>query len=412
MRYQFELLTAFAPILALALCSACGDDKSASGGSGGTGSHLGSGGQTSSGGLPNQADASGTINVQIGGEDLATDGIHFPNGSEVTIADGWEITFEHVLVTVANVTFSSNPDRSPSDQSQTGAVVAQVTGPWAADLHKQGSVVAAGGEGTAIPLFNLANQNKNGNKRFDPSERYAFSYDIVPATNAATKTNFNDDDTAKAAYQEMIEKGYSVFYVGTATFKGNDCQSTDAAYDYGLIPTTIPFKIGFATPASMINCQNQENEGDAFEGEEFQRGVAIYTNRASVAQITLHLDHPFYSDVQHEPALHFDQFAAQLVGKGQNQPVLTIEHVVGLDPTAFTDGLGAALPWRVCDESQLPATSQMAFDVGSVPFDPSASPSQALRDYRDYTYYVQSTQGHLNGGEGLCFVKRNYPAPQ
>jgi hypothetical protein len=24
---------------------------------------------------------------------------------------------------------------------------------------------------------------------------------------------------------------------------------------------------------------------------------------------------------------------------------------------------------------------------------------------------VQSAQGHLNGGEGLCYVKRNYPSP-
>ena len=33
------------------------------------------------------------------------------------------------------------------------------------------------------------------------------------------------------------------------------------------------------------------------------------------------------------------------------------------------------------------------------------------RDYRDYVHYVQSAQGHLNGGEGLCFVQRNYPSP-
>jgi hypothetical protein len=26
--------------------------------------------------------------------------------------------------------------------------------------------------------------------------------------------------------------------------------------------------------------------------------------------------------------------------------------------------------------------------------------------------YVQSTQGHLNGGEGLCFVDRQYPSPR
>jgi hypothetical protein len=25
---------------------------------------------------------------------------------------------------------------------------------------------------------------------------------------------------------------------------------------------------------------------------------------------------------------------------------------------------------------------------------------------------VQSTQAHLNGGEGLCYTLRNYPSPQ
>jgi hypothetical protein len=37
----------------------------------------------------------------------------------------------------------------------------------------------------------------------------------------------------------------------------------------------------------------------------------------------------------------------------------------------------------------------------------TGDPATALRDYHDYIQYVQSTQGHLNGGEGLCFVKRN-----
>jgi hypothetical protein len=91
--------------------------------------------------------------------------------------------------------------------------------------------------------------------------------------------------------------------------------------------------------------------------------------------------------------------------------VLAIEDFIGVDPTAFTDGSGAALPWRICDGSPLPATQQMGFEVGSVPVNPSADPAQALRDYRDYVHYVQSTQGHLNGGEGLCYVQRNYPSP-
>jgi hypothetical protein len=65
------------------------------------------------------------------------------------------------------------------------------------------------------------------------------------------------------------------------------------------------------------------------------------------------------------------------------------------------------LPWRVCDGSTLPTGTQRGFAVGSVPVNPTGDPATALRDYHDYIQYVQSTQGHLNGGEGLCFVKRN-----
>lgn len=380
-----KTLNAFVPVLGLAFASACSDDA----------------GESRSG---------STIDVQISGEELATDGFLFPDGSEVTIVDGWELKFAHVLVTVGNVSLSENPDRSPSDQSQTGRVVAEVEGPWVIDIHKEGSAPGAGGEGTAVPLFTFENQNRNGNRSFDPTLRYAFGYDILPATRDATPVNFDGDADAEAAYEEMIEEGYSVYYVGTATFRGTDCETSDAEYDFEQLPKTVAFRLGFTTPSTFINCQNEENEGDAFDGEAFQRGIPIFSNRPSVAQITLHLDHPFYSDVEHEPALYFDQFAAQLVGKAPSS-VLTMQDVLDTDPTGFRDGSGTALPWRVCDGSNLPGEKQRAFEVGSVPFDPSADPLDALRDYRDYVHYVQSTTGHLNGGEGLCFVQRNYPSP-
>lgn len=113
----------------------------------------------------------------------------------------------------------------------------------------------------------------------------------------------------------MVQKGYAVLFVGTATFKGTDCTTTDATYDFMKVPTTVKFSLGFATPVSSINCQNQTNQGDAFPNEEYQRGVPILANKASGAQLMYHMDHPFYADVQHEPGLFFNQMAAQLVGK-------------------------------------------------------------------------------------------------
>jgi hypothetical protein len=138
----------------------------------------------------------------------------------------------------------------------------------------------------------------------------------------------------------------------------------------------------------------------------------VLRNRAAVAQITLHVEHPFFSDLEHDPLVFFDQMAAQLVGADAGE-VLTSDHLVGIDPTAFTDRSGAPLPNRSCLEDEaLAAGKQRAFGTGTTPIDPTADPARALRDYHDYVAYVQSTQGHLNGGEGLCFVERQYSSPR
>ena len=55
---------------------------------------------------------------------------------------------------------------------------------------------------------------------------------------------------------------------------------------------------------------------------------------------------------------------------------------------------------------------QMAFDPHGVPATtPTGDPATGLRDYYDFVTYNQSTQGHLNIEDGLCFVRRNYPSP-
>lgn len=373
----------------LCLVPACGNGNTGPGGGSGPGS--------------------GTINVQISGEELAVGGFKFPSGSEVTISDGWDIQLSHVLVTVGKVRLADNPDIAPSDQSQTGDLLAQIDGPWAVDLHKEGSVAAAGGEGTATPLTVIEKLDKEGASLVS-GERYAFSFDLEKATDAAEIVNFADDSEAMSLYGEAASQGYVVYYTGTATFKGTECDTSDDSYDFTKIPAKVDFKLGFATPVSYLNCQNQDNQGEPFEDEEYQRGIPIKENQASVAQITLHLDHPFYSATQHEPALYFDQLAAQLVGEPAGT-ALTLEDAAGVDPSAFTDGEGASLPWRACDGSAVPSAKQRNFNSGSVPIDAKAKPAEALRDYRDFVHYVQSTQGHMNGGEGLCFARRNYPSP-
>ena len=130
--------------LAGAMLAACGDDTTGSGGSAAT--STGAGAST----------AGGSIDVIMNGEDLATDGIAFPLSGEVAIADGWEIQFDHVLVTVDRITLSENPDKNPSDQSQVD--VEHPTGHLLVDVIVDGDtdpprVVRSGVVRTARKLF-------------------------------------------------------------------------------------------------------------------------------------------------------------------------------------------------------------------------------------------------------------------
>ncbi|MEZ4309241.1 MAG: hypothetical protein R3F14_14485 [Polyangiaceae bacterium] len=350
----------------------------------------------------------GSVQVQISGEELATDGFRFPDGSEVALTDGWELTFTHVLVSVDRAWLAEDPNLDPFDQSRTGDLVAEAKGPWLIDLHQEGSAPGAGGEGTAIPIALLDTAADGAS--LPVGESYAFSYSTTPATAASEPLNLPDDAETATLKDEMIAGKYTIYYVGTATFKGTSCDTSDPAYDFTALPQTVNFKLGFTTPVDYLNCQNQENQGDPLSGENYPRGVILREGTPTLAQMTLHLDHPFYSAVTHEPRLYFDQLAAQLKGQPEGTP-LTLSTMTGVDPSAFTDADSTPLPWRSCDGSPLPAGAQRAFDTATVPLDPSAAPAEALRDYRDYMHYVQSTQGHMNGGEGLCFTRRNYPSP-
>jgi hypothetical protein len=358
---------------------------------------------------------SGGVSVQISGEEAATDGFLFPTGSEVAFADGWSLTFSHVLVTVAEVTLAENPDKAPADQSQTDAVVARQAGPWAVDLAVAGDAAPVGGEGSATALTHFAAQNLRDGRAFEPDRRYAFGYRLVEASDAAARVNFAGDEATEALYARMIAEGYAVLYAGTATFEGEGCATSDAAYDFEALPREVPFELGFATPTHYRNCQNQENQGEAFEGEEYQRGISVLPNRPAVAQVTLHLEHPFFSDTVHDSPLFFDQMAARRAG-AEAPLALTVKDLVGVDPTAFADQNGQPLPWRVCPTgdaaAELPPGKQRSFGVGHVLVDPAGDPREVFRDYADYVRYLQSAQGHLNGGEGLCSIERDFTAPK
>lgn len=229
----------------------------------------------------------GSVEITASAEALGYVGYDFPpqGADAVALVDGWAIEFSRVLVSVDHVTLSEIPDTSPGDQSQTGPDVARLDGPWVVDLRRVGQDVAGtrpgkgGGEDRAILLGTLPNQNLKGGKPFDTAQRYAFGFETVAATAAATKVNL--DMAGEADLTEMVSRGYSHLLVGSARFKGTSCTPTgDSVLD--ALPKQVNFRFGFAVPVQYRNCQNPDNgAAPPFPNEEYQRGVSLRQNQST-----------------------------------------------------------------------------------------------------------------------------------
>jgi hypothetical protein len=383
----------------------------------------------------------GGIVVTASGEDLALKGFQFPPqdpANDTYMVDGWNFQIDEYLAVFDHVTLWSNPNTVPTDPSQHGGVVAHADGPWVVDLHKGGPYMGKGGGGEqAVGIVAIA--KKDDGSSFDEAQSYGFGFSTVAAPRAGAR-NVNLDASEVADYEAMVENGYSVFYVGTATWAGTEsmfgCTETQvvragadasvggnadadagaSAYDFSKIPTTIRFRLGFSTPTDYVNCQNGTDlSGPGVNGEDHPRGVQVKPNQSIAAQVTIHMDHPFWESFAENSPLHWDPIAAQYVGIA-GTPEAHTEDMKGVNFLAFTDKAGTPLSWRNCRGTFYtpPGNGQVFFDPLTVPVNP-ASPCvpgncPALRDYYDYMRYTQSTQGHLNS-QGLCFVSRRYPAP-
>ncbi len=298
--------------------------------------------------MPNtdQGAGGGSVQFTASGEVLALGGYNFPpaGADDPAFVDGWELKFDELLVTFQDITLSENPDKVPTDQSQNDAPVARITGPFAVDLHKGGPLRGKGGaDEQAVAIATVMNQNLNGNKPFDATRRYAFGFDVVAASAGATKVNL--DAQAQQDYAMMVANGWTVLYVGTATFKGTSCTSTNPAYDFAALPKVVKFKLGFSSPTTYVNCQNPDNDpADPFGNEEHQRGLQIKNNTTTIAQATVHSDHPFWENVEHDSAAHFDQLAAHAKPDGAGNYTVTMNDLKGVNFTAFKDSTGKSLP--------------------------------------------------------------------
>jgi hypothetical protein len=392
----------------------------------------------------------GQILLTASGEQLALTGYDFPsmNGD---FADGWKVAFRHYIATFDKVSLWNNPDSVTTDQSKVGSLVAELDGPWVVDMHLNGgSFPYIDGKEMgerAIAFAVLANENKNGGAAF-PTDgtRLAVGFSVVVPTPNALNVNLDADGID--AYKYMIDNGCTVYYRGTATWQGSAggglCHvpsadggvSSDAGdgkgneAEFANLPQTVDFDFCFKpansgglqpgqAETSWINCDNQDNDpATGLNGEPHQRGIAFPKDKYVIGEVTFHTDHPFWESTEHDTPARFDQFAAQLVGVTSDGGVPTVhfEDTKGVNYLGFTDKQGNVLPWRTCDPNYTnpnggSRVGQMHFDPVKVPQCTNGDHATGLCDYYDFSKYNQSTQGHWNGADGLCFVQRHYPSP-
>jgi hypothetical protein len=203
---------------------------------------------------------SGSLRVQVSGEQAARDG--YPVGSgddEIAFADGWTLTFDKVLVSFSDFTL----------QTSDGADAELDGEPVVADLHL--------GE---PELW-----------RFDdvPAQRWdRVGYRYAPPT--AKSRNANAVEPSDL--ERMEEEGYSLYIEATAAK-----DSEEVMLQYG-----FPFTVRHTRCVSGID----ETEG-----------LVVSDGAANQAQITVHLDHLFFDSYATDAAaLRFDPMAAMAPESG------------------------------------------------------------------------------------------------
>jgi hypothetical protein len=404
----------FFTLLVASSLVACGSDDSnepdpvAQGGSsqagkGGAGGQAGAaqGGQGGSFASPADPGPGGFL-VTVSGEDLASVGYDFMNGTSLAngdppaFVDGWEVRFEHILVTLDHIRLNDNPDKNPTNPKDLGAVVAQVNGPFAVDVVAGGNIPGKSGSPDEKTVAIAAFAGPDAGGSFSTTDRYAFSYDITVAAPGAKIVNL--DGAAQALYAQGVSQGWAFIFQGTATYKG---PAPTAGTVFEKIPNVVHFTFGMKNPARYLNCQNTDLQ--AISEEVFPRGLQASASRSTTAQITIHTDHGFWDKLNTEGTpLHFDPIAAQSSTYGTvNAPPgeVTLDDLDKADFTAFKTRDGEPLPARS-------AVSDYSAPAGQLYFDPNGT-NLPKNSYARFFSYSVINGGHLNA-DGLCVVTPDF----
>ncbi|HZL17228.1 MAG TPA: hypothetical protein VFG23_05745 [Polyangia bacterium] len=355
-----------------------------------------------------------SVEVTFSGETLGINGLPFEpvNQGDPYFVDGWNMAIDEDLVVVGNLTLSSMPTK---DQTwyDMGPVVASKAGPYVFDAHQAAGFVGKDGVEPASPMFVWNSADDGG--AFDSGQRYAFSFDTVPAVYPAW--NLNLTAQGQADYATMVTKGWDKFiratatYVGTGTYtNSSDPNAARAQASFAGLPTTVTFTMGWNDGTSNLNCVNADL-GD--EADLANRGIVIFPDQAAIAQVTMHVDHVFWDKLKQEgAALRFDPIAAFAPADTSTTPFdLNGFHAQHLLAT-FADGtpLPDRAPYQPNPSSNAGAAGgddpqsnplQVTFNLNGVTApDGAAFPDDLVQ----FMAFSAQSQMHLNA-QGLCYIK-------
>lgn len=344
----------------------------------------------------------GSIEVTFSGETLGVNGLPFQpaNEGDPVFVDGWSMTFEEFLVVVGNVRLQKGATDTAQQNGLTVAPVAEKKGPWVIDVHKPSGFVGSDGQEPAGGIFKWDAQDDG--TAFDSSALYALSYATAKASKPATQVNLTKGQFPD--YDLMVQHGWSKFLRGTATYVGAG-HYADAALEakFAALPKTVHFTFGWNDATSYLNCVNPDNGSGDGAGEDLKnRGIRVNTSGASLAQITLHVDHLFWDILRREGTpLRFDPIAAWAPADTGTTPLelSTLAHPLA---TTFGDGT-TPLPDRAPVQnvpggytSDQANPSQIVLGLGGVP-------SANVSTIAQFMAFSSQSQLHLNA-DGLCYV--------
>jgi hypothetical protein len=364
-----------------------------------------------------------TFGITVSGETLGEQGLPFcpVSDGDPYFVDGWNFAFSNYIVVVDNIRLNENPTKDSTWQDM-GAQVAIKKGPFVIDIHNcgNGGFIGKDGEEPAQGIFLWT--KKDDGTPFDPSVRYAFSYDIVQATYPAINVNLSSDESA--IYDKMVKNHWSKYVAGTVTsaVAGTYSDATDpneatAQANFAAFPTAVQFAFGWDDHTQILNCVNADLGA---EDDLANRGIQANPNGMYIAQITIHTDHLFWDTLEHEgEPLRFDPIAAFVNASlaypdGGSAPFATTFDLNSNNfahqplATIFDDGNSTPLPDRgpyqpnTCPN----AGGQFTTDMGNghqVVMNTNGVTTIDPNDYRTFMMFSVQSQAHLNA-QGLCYI--------